>query len=121
MNLVHEAISRHGDPSLTTAPPLGDSFTTADDCASSLHDAGFQDVQVTIVNKIWRHADARSLVQALHNGTARMGARLTAQTAAAMPDIIASVDAAAARYRDGDTIAVPMAAIVARGTKLQAG
>ncbi|MGK7871618.1 methyltransferase domain-containing protein [Falsiroseomonas sp. E2-1-a20] len=121
MNLVHEAISRHGDPSLTMAPPLGDSFTTADDCDSSLRDSGFQDVQVAIVQKFWRHADARSLVQALQNGTARMGARLTAQSATAMPDIIAGVDAAAARYRDGDGIAVPMAAIVGRGKKQKPG
>ena len=118
MKLVHDAIARHGDPTLTTAPAPGSALVVPDHCVSALRDAGFSHARADILHRAWHHPDARSLVSALQKGTARMGARLSAQPASALPAIIAEVDAVAARYRDGASIAVPMAAIVASGTKL---
>jgi SAM-dependent methyltransferase len=119
MKLVHDAIARHGDPALSTAPALGISLTVPDHCVAALRDAGFSDVRADVVGRIWHHPNAHSLVNALKTGTARMGARLSAQSTASLSAMLAEVEAAAAQYRDRDGIAVPMAAIVAAGTKLR--
>jgi ubiquinone/menaquinone biosynthesis C-methylase UbiE len=117
MKLVHDAITRHGDPSLTKAPPAGHALASPEECAAALQDAGFEKPRAEILYSQWHHADARSLVTALQTGTARMGARLNAQPVGALPAIIADVNAATARYNNGTSIAVPMAAIVAVGRK----
>jgi ubiquinone/menaquinone biosynthesis C-methylase UbiE len=117
MKLVHDAIARHGDPSLTTAPAAGRTLSGPDECAEALRDAGFKDSRAEVLCRQWYHVDARSLVHALQTGTARMAARISAQPADALPAIVADVTAAATRYNDGTRVALPMAAIVAIGTK----
>jgi hypothetical protein len=46
-----------------------------------------------------------------------MAAMIDAQPRAAIPAIIADIEANAARYRTSDGIAVPIAAVIAAGTK----
>ena len=79
--------------------------------------AGFADCTTHLVRATWRHTDARAMVSALQAGTARMAAMIEAQTAAAMPAIVADIEEHAARYRDTDGIAVPIAAVIAAGVK----
>lgn len=117
MTLLLDAIARRGDPSATTAPVLGSDFSTPAHCIAALRQVGFQQVQTNVETVVWRHADAASLVEAMRSGTARMGARLSAQSPGALTAIIADVEAAAASYRDAQGLAMPMAAILAVGTK----
>lgn len=117
MNMVLGAISRRGNVSATAAPQLGGDFSVSEHCISALRQAGFQQERADTHRAVWRHANAASLVKALRTGTARMGARLSAQTPEALAAIITDVETAAASYRDPHGLAVPMAAIVATGTR----
>ncbi len=115
--LVFDAVARHGDPTASDAPPPGGGFRGAVQCADALRAAGFADCSTELVHATWRHADARELLGALQMGTARMAAMIDAQPGVAIPAIIADIEAHAARYRTADGIAVPIAAVIAAGTK----
>jgi len=115
--LVFDAIARCGDPAASQAPQPGGGFGTAAQCADALAGAGFADCTTRLVRATWRHTNARAMVSALQAGTARMAAMIEAQTAAAMPAIVADIEEHAARYRDTDGIAVPIAAVIAAGVK----
>ena len=82
-----------------------------------LRDAGFADARAEPVCREWRVADPRDLVTALSRGTVRTAALIAAQRAAARPVIDAAVARAAVPYRRADAFAVPIAAILASGTK----
>lgn len=115
--LLFDAIARHGDLSASDAPAPGGGFRGAEQCAEALRAAGFADCSTQLVRAIWCHADARALVTALQTGTARMAAMIEAQDPAAMPSIIADIDANAVDYRAAHGIDVPIAAVIAAGTK----
>lgn len=115
--LVFDAIGRHGDPRASTAPPPGGGFATAADCLRALDAAGFSRTDARLVRGTWRHADAASLLAALRAGTARMAAMIEAQPEAAMPAILSGLEAAARPFRDGAGLAVPIACVIASGTR----
>jgi SAM-dependent methyltransferase len=115
--LLFDAVARHGDPSALNAPLPGGGFRGADQCAEALRAAGFADCATRPVNTTWHHADAQALVAALQACTARMAAMIEAQPPAAMPAIIAHIQAQATNYRTNDGIAVPIAAVIATGSK----
>ena len=116
--LVSDAIERHGDRNLTTAPPTGpDRVRSVEECVSALREAGFGQVRAGTESQSWRLANGRALFDALRTGTARSSARIGAQPANVLPAIIADVEKHAASYRDTEGIAVPMVAILAFGVK----
>ena len=115
--LLFDAIARCGDPSASDAPPPGGGFGTTASCVDALRQAGFTDCTTRLVRATWRHSNAQALVTSLRSGTARMAAMIAAQPAAAMPAIIADIEEGAARFREGDKIAVPIAAVIASGVK----
>jgi SAM-dependent methyltransferase len=115
--LLFDAIARHGNPSASDAPAPGGSFRGAEQCAEALSTAGFTDCSTQLVRSYWRHADAHALVKALQTGTARMAAMIEAQDPAAMPAIIADIEASAAPYRMARGLALPIAAVIATGAK----
>jgi ubiquinone/menaquinone biosynthesis C-methylase UbiE len=120
--LVFDAIGRHGDPRASAAPAPGGGFATAADCLRALNEAGFSRTHARLLRGIWRHRDAASLLGALRAGTARMAAMIDAQSDAAMPAILAALEAAVGEWRaserDDDGIAVPIACVIAAGVKL---
>jgi SAM-dependent methyltransferase len=115
--LVFGAVERHGDPRASSAPAPGGGFAT-EDCLRALTAAGFARTSAELVRGTWRHRDAAALLGALRAGTARMAAMLEAQTDKAMPAILADLEARSAQYRDGDSVAVPIACVIAAGVKL---
>lgn len=115
--LVFEAIRRCGDMSASQAPAPGGGFGTPVSCAVALEDAGFAGVGTRPLGGIWRHADGRTLLDALRSGTARMAALIGAQPEAAIPAIVAEIDRAAAPYRDAQGLAIPLSAFVAFGRR----
>src|SRR5262249_45014037 len=116
--LLNAAIQRHGDPTLTTAPPTGpDRVRSIEECVRALRETGFGQGRAGTMAQHWRLANGRALLEALGFGTARSGARIAAQPANVLPAIIADIEQHAASYRDAEGIAVPMAAILAFGVK----
>lgn len=115
--LLFNAVARHGDPAASNAPPPGGGFHGAEQCAEALRAADFANCSTQLVHANWHHADARALVAALQTGTARMAAMIEAQDSTAMPAIIADIEANAVAYRTADGIGVPIAAVIAAGTK----
>lgn len=115
--LLFDAVGRCGNPAASDAPAPGGGFGSPAHCTAALAEAGFADIGTEALRGTWHHADGRSLVAALQGGTARMAALIASQTEAAMPAIIAAIDANAAQYRDESGIAVPIAAVVAFGRK----
>jgi len=114
--LLNAAIKRHGDPTLTTAPPAGpDRVRSIEECIRALEETGFRQVRADTVSRTWRLANGRALFEALQSGTARSGARIAAQSDDVLPAIISDVEQHAASYRDAEGIAVPMVAILACG------
>jgi SAM-dependent methyltransferase len=116
--LVFDAIRRCGDMSATRAPDPGGGFGAAADCAAALEQAGFVGIGTRGLTGVWRQADARTLLGALRSGTARMSALIEAQAPAAIEAIVADIDREAVGYRDGDDLAIPLAAVVAFGRKV---
>ena len=114
--LLFDAIARHGDVAASQAPPPGGGFSTAAQCEDALRHTGFTECTTQLVRAAWHHANAKALVAALQTGTARMAAMIEAQPPA-MPAIIADIDANAARYRDTNGIAVPIAAMITAGAR----
>ncbi len=115
--LVFDAVARHGSPSAAPAPPPGGSFNQPDDCLRALAAAGFANTSARIVRAEWPLANADALIAALSAGTVRMAALIAAQEPATLPSIVAGIDREAERYRRGRSLAIPIAAILARGIK----
>ena len=119
--LVFDAIRQHGDLNASAAPPPGGGFASAADCQWALHDAGFADLRARLVRGVWRHKDAASLLASLRAGTARMAALIDAQSEAARPAIAAALAEVAipwrAPEREGAGLAVPIACVIASGTR----
>jgi SAM-dependent methyltransferase len=115
--LLFDAIARHGDPAASRAPPPGGGFGTPAQCADALCQAGFVECTTDLVRATWHRAGAQDLVAALQAGTARMAAMIDAQPLVATPAILADIDENAARFREADGIAVPIAAVIAAGVK----
>jgi SAM-dependent methyltransferase len=115
--LVFDAVARYGDRAAAHTPPPGGGFSTPAQCAAALRVAGFSDCATKQVSAIWSHIDAASLVTALRTGTARMAAMLEAQRPDALRAITDDIAEKVERYRDGERLAVPIAAVIASGMR----
>jgi len=115
--LVFDAAARHGVPSAAQAPLPGGAFNRIEECLHALDRAGFADTSARIVQAEWRVESARALIAALSAGTVRMAALIAAQPPPSLPAILADIAHHAERYRQGDRLAIPIAAILARGSK----
>lgn len=115
--LLFDAIRAEGDPAAAKTPPSGGGLDQIDAVLAALRAAGFADAAAGVETREWAVADAEGLVASLRQGTVRTAAVIEAQDRAAMPAILAHIERAAAPYRRGDRLAIPTAAILARGTK----
>jgi SAM-dependent methyltransferase len=115
--LLFDAVRRHGDAAACDAPPPGGGFGSVQQILDALRDAGFASLQAQIERRVWCHRDAASLVAALRAGTARMGALIDAQSPAALRNVVADIDANAVAWQAADGLALPIAAVIASGTK----
>ena len=111
--LVFDAVDRHGNRSALKAPPPG-ALNRIDQCLGVLEAAAFADRSAEIVRSEWLIPNGRALLAALSAGTARMAA-LIAQEPSALAAI--AISTAAERFRRDQNIAIPIAAVVARGRK----
>jgi ubiquinone/menaquinone biosynthesis C-methylase UbiE len=115
--LLFDAIRAHGALDAAKTPPPSGSMNSEDNCRTALADAGFHHVDARLVQREWPMASVRDLLAAFRNGTARTAALIDAQDVAALPAIEAHMAQHAERYRRGDALSIPIAAIVASGRK----
>lgn len=113
-SLVFDAVDRHGSRSALKAPPPG-ALNRVDQCLQLLEAAAFADTSAAIVRSEWSLPNGRALLAALSAGTARMAALIAAQEPAALAAIADDIDRQAERFRRGDNLAIPIAAVLARG------
>jgi ubiquinone/menaquinone biosynthesis C-methylase UbiE len=115
-SLVFDAIARHGNGAAAGTPPPG-VLNRIDQCTSALEAAGFAENSAEIVRAQWSLPDAQALVAALSAGTVRMAALIGAQEPAALATITDHIAREAERFRRGEHLAIPIAAVLARGRK----
>ena len=115
--LVFDAIARHGNRAAADAPSPGGSLNQPEDCLRLLEAAGLVDRSAEIVRAQWPLPNAHALVAALSAGTVRMAALIAAQEPSALPAIIVDIEREAERFRRDDHLAIPVAAVLARGRR----
>jgi SAM-dependent methyltransferase len=115
-SLVFDAIARHGDRAAANAPPPG-LLNQPEHCLGALAAAGLTERSAEIVRAEWPLPNAEGLIAALCAGTVRMAALIAAQQPPALAAIIADIDREAERFRHGDGLAIPIAAVLAGGRK----
>ena len=115
--LLFDAIRAHGDVQAANAPPSGGNLQTPEAALQLLAEAGFNDCRARTIRREWLVAAPGNLIAALARGTVRTTALINAQPAAARPKIEAAIADAAATYRRDGGYAVPIAAILASGTR----
>jgi hypothetical protein len=116
-SLVFDAIDRHGNRSVLQAPPPGGALNRIDQCLRVLEAAAFADRSAEIVRSEWMLPNGRALLAALSAGTARMAALIAAQEPSALAAIADDIDSQAERFRRDQNLAIPIAAVLARGRK----
>jgi SAM-dependent methyltransferase len=115
-SLVFDAVARHGNRSATDAPPSG-ALNRPGQCLRALEATDFIDCSAELVRAEWLLPSANGLVAALSAGTVRMAALIAAQEPSALPAIINHIAGQAERFRRNGHLAIPIAAVLARGRK----
>lgn len=115
-SLVFDAVDRHGSRSGVKAPPSG-GLNRIDQCLRILEAAAFADGSADIIRSEWLLPNGRALLAALSAGTARMAALIAAQESSALSAIANDVNSQAERFRRDENLAIPTAAVLARGRK----
>jgi SAM-dependent methyltransferase len=117
--LLFDAIRLHGDPDAAQAPPSGGGISSEPILLGLLRDAGFTAPGVELVRREWRLTQPGDLIAALRRGTVRTAALIDAQRPAALIAIGSEIAQRAAAYRRDGWYDIPIAALLARGTKPQ--
>ncbi len=116
--LVFDAVDRHGSRSAVKAPPPGGTLNRIEQCLRLLEAAAFADSSAEIVRSEWLLPNGRALLAALAAGTARMAALIAAQEPSSLAAIADDIDSHAEHFRRGENLAIPTAAVLARGRKI---
>jgi SAM-dependent methyltransferase len=115
--IVLKAIETHGrmDVPLPAGPPFF-RFADAAESTRSMQAAGLAEPRVETVALVWKLTAGGALFEAFLHGAVRTAALLRAQTPEAIEKIRQAITEGAERYRKGDTIALPMAAVLSSGS-----
>ena len=116
--IVLDAIREHGrsDVPVPSGPPFF-RFGDPAEARRSLTAAGFARTDSREIRQSWRLPDADTLFAWMCTSTVRTGALLRAQSPAALAAIRRSVTDRAGVYRNGDTIALAMPAVLSFGVR----
>jgi SAM-dependent methyltransferase len=114
--IVLKAIETHGrlDVPLPPGPPFF-RFGDPAESTTSMTAVGLINPQVERVPLTWRMKSGEALFDAFLHGAVRTAALLRGQTPEALEKIRQAIIDAAESYRQGDSIALPMAAILSSG------
>ena len=116
--LIEAALSAHAAPA-DGLPPGPDSYAYADPrrVQAALAAAGFAGSEVTLFTALWRVRDADDLLAAERHAGVRTAALLARQEPQRLAAIAAAIAAGIEAFRDGDGYALPMAAVLAVGSR----
>jgi SAM-dependent methyltransferase len=116
--IVLRAIETYGrmDVPLPEGPPFF-RFSDPDEAARSLVAAGFVEPRVEQIPLVWYLESADALLEAFLEGAVRTAALLKGQTPEALIAIRRAIAESAESYRRGQTIEIPMAAVLSSGTR----
>lgn len=119
--LVFDAIRAAGGAAPALPPPPGGGVTDDATCRRLLRVAGFDAAQVSIVDVQARLSfdSGRALIDMLREGTVQTAAVINAQPAERRDAIIAALDHAIERYRDGGVFRVPAQALLVSAGKAE--
>ena len=101
---------------LPPGPPLF-RFSEPAESRRVLLEAGFVVPQVVMVPQVWRLPSPDALFENMQGSTVRTAGLLRAQTAGALQAIRAALRDMAGSYQKGDTIELPMPAVLASASK----
>jgi SAM-dependent methyltransferase len=115
---VVRAIETHGvmNVGLPEGPPFF-RFSDEDECRRCLEGTGFAGVEFHQLPLVWRVASADVVFEAMMRGGVRTSAVLRAQTPEALARIRLAVSSVLCQYVQGDTLAIPMPAVLAAATR----
>jgi ubiquinone/menaquinone biosynthesis C-methylase UbiE len=116
--IVLKAIERYGrmDVPLPDGPPFF-RFSDAAEASRSMTAAGFAEPRVNVLPLVWQLTSRDGLFDAFLHGAVRTAALLRGQTSDALTDIRRAIGDDAERYRKGDLIELPMAAVLTSGAR----
>jgi SAM-dependent methyltransferase len=116
--IVLDAIRRHGrmDVAVPPGPPFF-RFGEPAEARRSLEAVGFAEAGSRELAQTWRLPGAAALFAWMSGSTVRTGALLRAQSAAALDAIREAITAQAAVYGKGDTVELPMPALLSWGRR----
>jgi SAM-dependent methyltransferase len=116
--IVLKAIERHGrmDVPLPEGPPFF-RFSDEAEASRSMTAAGFASPRVEMLPLVWRLTSRDALFDAFLHGAVRTAALLRAQTSDALTSIRRAIADGAEQYRKGDSIELPMAAVLTSGAR----
>lgn len=116
--IVWEAIERHGEVNVPL-PPGPPFFKFADpvECERTLRAAGFATAGTRRLDQVWRVTSPETFVEEYLDSSVRTGALLRAQKPEALAAIGRQVREALELYRQGETVVLPVPAILASAAK----
>jgi ubiquinone/menaquinone biosynthesis C-methylase UbiE len=116
--IVLRAVQEHGNPHVPL-PPASPFFRFSDaaEACRVLTEIGFRDPSTSEVPQVWRLGSPAQFFEAMQDGTVRTQGLLRAQTPAALAAIGAAVREVAAAFQRGDSVELPMPAVLTRATK----
>jgi SAM-dependent methyltransferase len=111
--IILESIQMHGnmDVSLPPGPPFF-RFSDPEESKRTLAAAGFVNVQTLHVPQVWRIESAADILTTFRTAAVRTAALLNEQTPAALKKIREEVIARAEKFRRGESIDLPMPAVL---------
>ena len=118
-NLIMNAVKDSGatPPSLPEGPDFFQ-YSDPDFSTSILHEIGFTDIVAEVVPLIWELPSVETFFLAFKDGTARTGALLRSQSPSVLNDIQEHLAIGMKQYKNRQSYAVPMPAIVFHAKKL---
>jgi ubiquinone/menaquinone biosynthesis C-methylase UbiE len=116
--IVLRAIETHGrtDVPLPPGPPFF-RFSDPQESAAALLAAGFSEPRTVTLSLAWRLSSSQAVLDAFLQGAVRTAALLRAQTPEALDAIARDIRGHVEAYRRGETIELPMAAVLVSASK----
>ena len=117
-SIILQSVQMHGDMNvpLPSGPPFF-AFSDPNECKRALTEAGFVNAQTLQVPQVWKVESGDALLTAFRTAAVRTAALLNAQTPEALGKIRAEVIARAEKFRNGESIDLPMPAVLACGLR----
>jgi SAM-dependent methyltransferase len=117
-SIVLGAIQAHGDMTVPLPPgPPFFRFSDPDESIRVLGENGFSDASITTIPQVWRLPGPQAMFDAMERGTVRTAGLLRGQTRAQLEAIRGAIREALIPYTVGDSVQLPMPAMLAKARK----